>query len=174
MVSPFPDFVALAAILLLFEGTRRFSTGDKTRRTRWIIALGGSLCVIAGAGYFAYGDSLEKVIALNESPAFQTPANPKGLPNVPLDQLEQFTSRDAALTFQTSGVLLKHYDRDSDSWREWHPSQPQLSEREEVVTLVTALKTRSHELFGAAYAIWLSGVITAIVGWLVGRHARGA
>jgi hypothetical protein len=174
MVPPLPDLVALAAVLLLFEGWRRFSAGDRTRRTRWIIALGSSLCVIAGAGYFAYGDWLEKLVALNDSPAFQTPANPKGLPNVPLNQLEQFTSRDAALTFQTSGVLLKYYDQRSDTWREWHPSQLQLADREEVVTVRTVLRTRSHQLFWGAYAIWLSGAITAVVGWRVGRAARGA
>ena len=147
MVPPLLDLLSLAAVLLLFDGARRFSSGERTRGIRWILALGGSVCVIDGAGYFAYGYSLEKVVTLNESPALQTPVNPRGLPNVPLDQLEPFTMQDAAVTFQSSGVLLKYYDQRSDTWRQWRPSQQQLADREDVITMLTALRTRSHDSF---------------------------
>jgi hypothetical protein len=173
MVAPIFDLLNLAAVLLLFDGTQRLSTGEKRRQTRWILAVGASLCALNGAGAFYYGHFLDGVVALYESPAFQNPVNPKGLPNIPPDQLGPFTMRDAALTFQLSGVLLRYYDQRNDAWRQWNPSQQQLADREEVVTTHAILRTQSQYAYSAAYATWLFGAVSALVGWCLGRDAWG-
>ena len=166
--------IGIAAVLLLFDGMRRLAVGDRSRRTRWTVALSGIFWICGALGYVGYIYTLDKVIALNESAALQTPAPPAVLPRIPLRELEQVTSRDAAITFQTSGVLLKYYDETRDRWSEWHPSQRQLADREEFVSLLAILKLRSVQSFWEACAVWLSGAIAAVSGWYVGRRARAA
>ena len=162
----------VAAIVCVFEGTRRIGAERRTRNAVLMVVVGGLFCAAWGA--LAYWDhwtrnaaieTLRQKIAVKDLPA--------NLAKLPAVRRERLVEAHARATYVESGRLETYRDR-KGATKVFSPGQADVQEREFTVLRRTQLEHASRDSFAEAFQWWIWGLLAVLLGYLVSREQRRA
>jgi hypothetical protein len=160
----------VAAIVCVFEGTRRLGAPPAGRNAVLMVVFGGLFCVAWGAlAFWDHWTRNEAIETLRQKVAVQD--LPAGLAKMPAAKREKLGEAHARAKYIEGGNLGTYRDRKGAA-KLFAPSQADIKQREYTVFRRTQLEHASRDSFADAFLWWIWGLLAALFGYLVSREKR--
>jgi len=152
-----------AALLLLFEGTRRLVAYGAHRKAALIFFFSFSACIVYGAlAYQKYADLKSRAL-LSQPKTGAKPAVANWRQATNPEKREQLSMTLARQTFKESGALGPFVDRNGET-RTFAPNQQDLLDRERVVTYQSRAESAARASLAEALLWLIAGLVAIVLG----------
>lgn len=160
----------VAAIVCVFEGTRRLGAPGAGRNAVLMVVFGGLFCAAWGAlAFWDHWTRNAAIETLRQKAAVEDP--PADLAKMPAEKRERLGRAHARAAYIESGNLERYRDRKGAA-RLFAPGQADIKQREYTVFRRTQLEHASRDSFADAFQWWIWGLLAALLGYLVSREKR--
>jgi hypothetical protein len=159
-----------AAVIAIFEGTRRLSQFGRNRFAATLVICGVLWCS-SGVAVLIYVSSGSRTLAdvLKKTPSTELPTD-WGSKLSP-DARHRSSLSYASTIYLSSGMLVQYFDLDG-SRKLFSPSQQQLREREDAVVTLEQLEALVGSARDLAFRLGILALTATLFGWWAGRSGR--
>jgi len=167
-----PAVCGAAAVVSVFEGTRRLAARDRSRNAALMLGAGALFCAAwGGLAYWDHWTRDKAIETLQQRIVAKEP--PVRLAKLPAAERERLARDRARTAYIRDGSLETYRDRRGAA-KAFTPTQADIRQREAVVYRRTQLEQGSRESFADAFQWWIWGLLAALFGYLVSRERRRA
>lgn len=170
----FAFWVALqvAAVTTVFETTRRLTLKRLTSKGIYLLIGASLLSAAFGALYYSMHVTSSELATLSERNIYR-PLPQDWCAKIPIDVCQKNSRAYVSAAFLGQGVLLKHVNATGE-WITFQPTQQEISQREEHVSVNTQLREQAAAFARIAWTWWFSLVLALAFGYLVARQKSAA
>ncbi len=162
-----------AAIVCLFEGTRRIGARGARLIAVLMVALGGLFCASYGAiAYWTHEIQIETSELLRHG-VFFAQRLPDWGKNMGAEERQTLSLAYARATYLAHGMLVAQLDR-SGAGKLFEPSQEDVNRRESIVSIRAQLDHSARQNRADAFLWWLWGLLAVLAGYGVSLENRPA
>jgi hypothetical protein len=163
----FESFAMMAALIAIFEGTRRLACDGTTRKRILAVMAGLIWCALLSAFqfYISTADSLKM------KPLDATELHADWGKALSPTQREESSRMRASAIYSSTGILVD-YIAASTERKKYAPTQDELKQREATVIVNQQLDTMSQGAYANGFHLILFPLFALVVGWAVGREQR--
>ena len=156
-----------AALIAVFEGSRRLARGERGRTVVGWMAGGVIWCIANGALAFYVYSSMESLALDPNYPTSELRDDwgSKFSPN----EREKSSSAYAAMIYFSYGTIVSYFDR-SGNRELFVPTQDQIRAREKSVALKQQMTHLSDDAYSRGWRWFLSVAVGVLIGWGMGRR----
>jgi hypothetical protein len=171
-MSTWPNFIfdiglLVAAVITVFEATRRIAYDGITRK-RILAVMGGIiLCALLSALQF-YVSTMD---SLKFEPKDVAELAPDWGGELSPAQREQVSVTRASVIYTSTGTLVDYVDA-SGMRKKYAPTQADLKLRESTVLMNQQIDTLSRNAYTNGFQWALFPLFALIIGWMIGREQR--
>lgn len=156
-----------AAVIAIYEGSRRLTVGERGRVLVGLVAGGIIWCLFNGGAAFYISSTMDAMGSVDQRPVSEL-ATDWG-EKLPPEEREKSSSIYASVVYSSTGKLVDYFNRAGER-RQFVPTQEQLRERESVVALKQQMESLPRDTFARGFRWLLPALLALIIGWAVGRN----
>ncbi len=156
-----------AAVIVIFEGSRRLARGERGRRVIGWVAGGAIWCIVNGVVAFHISSTMESLGIDPNRPVSELRDDWSN--KLSPDDREKSSSSYASSIYFSSGTIVSHFDRSGNRQR-FAPTQEQIRERESHVALKQQMAQLSLDAYSRGWRWFLSAVLAVLIGWGTWRN----
>ena len=159
-------FIAVLAIVLIYDGARRLAQGDHRARPAALGILGLAVAIAMGSISVWTGSRM------SDAGASLMAVTPKPLPgnwgaSLTPEERDRESRSYAAAAYTSSGVLIDYFDKNG-GWKKYSPTVADIAARDKMVAARARLGLAASEDYHAGMRWYALAFVAAAVGWLTG------